>query len=64
MKQDVHATVLTNTIRGLIQWELEAERAEQEAQRRAQHLPETKYRYRVNTNLAIGRLKDELVSLL
>ncbi len=64
VKQDVHATVLTNNIRGLIQWELEAERAEEEAKKREQSLPETKYRYRVNTHLAIGRLKDDLVMLL
>jgi hypothetical protein len=64
VQQDVHATVLTNNIRGLIQWELEAELAEEDAKKRAHNLPETKYHYRVNTHLALGRLKDDLVTLL
>jgi len=64
VKQDVHATVLTNNIRGLIQWELAAELAEEVAKKREQSLPETKYCYRLNTHLAIGRLKDDLVTLL
>jgi len=64
VKQDVHATVLTNNIRGLIQWELAAELAADCAEKREPKLPETKYRYRLNTNLAIGRLKDELVTLI
>ncbi len=64
VKQDVYATVGTKTIRGLIQGELEAERAAEEAQKREQRLPETTYRSRVNTHLAIGRLKDDLGMLL
>jgi Transposase DDE domain len=60
VKQDVYATVLTNNIRGLIQGEL----AEEVAAERAAKLPETKYHYGLNTHLAIGRLKDDLVTLL
>jgi len=58
----VYATVLTNNIRGLIQGELAAEVTEE----RAQSLPESsaKYSYQLNTNLAIGRLKDDLVTLI
>ena len=62
VKQDVYATVLTNNIRALIQGELTAELAEE----RAQSLSESsgKYSYQLNTNLAIGRLKDDLVTVI
>jgi len=60
VQQDLHATVLTNNIRGLIQGEL----AEEVAAEREAKLKETKYPYRLNTHLAIGRLKDELVTLM
>lgn len=64
VKQDVQATVLTNNMRGLIQGELAAELAEEVAKKREQRLPETPYCYRLHTPLAIGRLKDDLVTLL
>jgi len=64
VQQDVHATVFTNNIRGLIQGELAAELAEEVAKKREQSLPETTYGSRLNTHLAIGRLKDDLVPLL
>ena len=60
VQQAVYATVLTNNIRGLIQGEL----AEEVAAEREAKLPETKYHYGLNTHLAIGRLKDDLVTLL
>ncbi len=58
VRQDFHATVFTQNIRGLIQWDLqeEIERENQSTSR--------KYAYKLNTNLCIGRLKDTIVTLV
>ncbi len=58
IRQDFYATVLTNNIRGLIQWELQEE-IDAENQSRSR-----KYEYTLNTNLSIGRLKDAIVTLV
>jgi hypothetical protein len=58
VRQDFHATVLTNNIRALIQWELQEE-IEAENQRKTR-----KYQYQLNKNLSIGRLKDTIVLLI
>lgn len=58
VRQDFYATVLTNNIRGLIHWDLQEE-VERENQCGAR-----KYQYQLNRHLSIGRLKDELITLL
>lgn len=58
VRQDFYATVLTNNIRGLIQWELQ-----EEIEIENQHNPR-KYQYKLNKNLSIGRLKDTVVTLV
>jgi len=56
--QDFYATVLTNNIQGLIQWELQEE-IESENQSKSR-----KYQYKLNKNVSIGLLKDTLVTLI
>jgi hypothetical protein len=58
VRQDFYATVLTNNIRALIHWELQAE-LETENQEKPR-----KYQDKLNTNLSIGRLKDRIVILI
>ena len=58
VRQDFYATVLTNTIRGLIHWELQDE-VEQDNQSTTRT-----YAYQLNKNLSIGRLKDRIVTLI
>ncbi len=58
VRQDFHATVLTNTIRGLIHWDLQEEVAEENRSK------PRKYAYQLNRNLSIGRLKDRIVTLM
>jgi hypothetical protein len=58
VRQDFYATVLTNNIQGLIQWELQEEiDADNQSKPR-------KYRYQLNKNVSIGLLKDTLVTLI
>lgn len=58
VRQDFYATVLTNNIQGLIQWELDDE-IEVDNQRQARN-----YQYQLNKNVSIGLLKDTLITLL
>lgn len=58
VRQDFYATVLTNNIQGLIQWELQEEI---EGDNRSKP---RKYQYALNKNVSIGLLKDTLVTLL
>jgi hypothetical protein len=58
VRQDFYATVLTNNIQGLIQWELQDE-IEGDNQSKAR-----KYQYQLNKNVSIGLLKDTLITLL
>lgn len=58
MRQDFHATVLTNNIRALIHWELQEE-VEQENQQSSR-----RYEYQLNRHLSIGRLKDQIITLV
>jgi hypothetical protein len=58
VRQDFYATVLTNNIQGLIQWELREEiEADNQSKTR-------KYQYQLNKNVSIGLLKDTLVRLV
>lgn len=58
VRQDFYATVLTNNIQGLIQWELQEEiDADNQSSSR-------KYQYQLNKNVSIGLLKDTLVTLI
>jgi len=58
VRQDFYATVLTNTIRALIHCELQDEvnKENQQSSRR--------YQYQLNRNLSIGRLKDQMITLV
>ena len=56
--ENFYATVLTNNIQGLIQWELDEE-IDADNQSKAR-----KYQYQLNKNVSIGLLKDTLVTLL
>ena len=58
MRQDFNATVLTSNIRALVQWDL---KEEIEAENREKS---RKYEYKLNTDLTIGRLKDNVVKLV
>lgn len=58
VRQDFYATVLTNNIQGLIQWELQEEI---EVDNRSKT---RKYRYTLNKNVSIGLLKDTLITLI
>jgi hypothetical protein len=58
VRQDFYATVLTNNIQGLIQWELQ-EQIDPDNQSKPR-----KYQYALNKNVSIGLLKDTLVTLL
>ena len=58
VRQDFYATVLTNNIRALIHWELQEE-VDEENQRGSR-----RYQYQLNRNLSIGRLKDQIVTLV
>jgi hypothetical protein len=58
VRQDFYATVVTNNIQGLIQWELQEEI---EVDNRSKP---RKYQYTLNKNVSIGRLKDTLVTLI
>jgi hypothetical protein len=58
VRQDFSATVLTNNIRALIHWELQEE-IDEENQRGTR-----RYQYQLNRNLSIGRLKDQIVTLV
>lgn len=58
VRQDFYATVLTNNIQGLIQWELQEE-IDVDNRSKAR-----KYQYTLNKNVSIGLLKDTLVTLL
>jgi hypothetical protein len=58
VRQDFYATVLTNNIRALIHWELQDEvNAENQQSSR-------RYQYQLNRNLSVGRLKDQLITLV
>lgn len=58
VRQDFYATVLTNNIRALIHWDLqeEVDKENQQSSRR--------YQYQLNRNLSIGRLKDQIITLV
>jgi hypothetical protein len=58
VRQDFYATVLTNNIQGLIQWELDDEIEGDN------HCQGRKYEYQLNKNVSIGLLKDTLITLL
>jgi len=58
VRQDFYATVLTNNIQGLIQWELQEEI---EVDNRSKP---RKYQYQLNQNVSIGLLKDTLNTLI
>jgi hypothetical protein len=58
VRQDFYATVLTNNIQGLIQWELQEE-IEVDNRSKAR-----KYQYQLNQNVSIGLLKDTLITLI
>lgn len=56
--QDFHATVFTNNIKNLIQSEVQSEVDEDN------RIKNRKYQYKINNNLSLGRLKNNLVRLL
>lgn len=58
VRQDFYAIVLTNNIRGLVQWELQDEIEEDNRSKGR------KYDYQLNKNVSVGLLKDTLVTLL
>ncbi len=58
VRQDFYATVLTNNIRALIHWELQ-EDVDHENQRGSR-----RYQYQLNRHLSIGRLKDQIITLV
>lgn len=58
VRQDFYATVLTNNIRALIHWDLQDEVDEENQQ------SSRRYQYQLNRHLSIGRLKDQIVTLV
>jgi hypothetical protein len=58
VRQDFYATVLTNNIRAVIHWDLQEEVAQENQQR------SRRYQYQLNRNLSIGRLKDQIITLV
>ncbi len=58
VRQDFYATVLTNNLRALIHWDLQDE-IDQENQQSSR-----RYQYQLNRNLSIGRLKDQIITLV
>lgn len=58
VRQDFYATVLTNNIRALIHWDLQDEVAEENRR------DSRRYQYQLNRNLSIGRLKDQIITLV
>ncbi len=58
IRQDFHATVFTNNIRGLIHWDLQEE-IDKENQ-----IKDRKYDYKINNNTSVGFLKNKIITLL